>query len=174
MSDIQAPIKPKTRFGSATRDFIPAGEAPTAAELNRQKQLRAMGAGRVRMDFIPAEDHELKEPSGREAQGKEAIERSLAAQASAAREMWDGGVRKLQGLNVSQTIEAITQAPYAVMEMYLAIEMKHGQRKSVLDRFPALDPAVVARWEEVNSGAPIEASEGTDTKPKDAKEQDNG
>lgn len=158
----EADIAPK-RWGQATRDFIPADAERTHKEQERAKQLRAMGAGRVRLDFIPGPDHVLKPPQGRDTAGKEAVDRSIAAQASAARGMWEDGVAKLRGLNVQQTIEAITQAPYAVMEMYLAIELKHGQRKSVLDRFPALDPAVVERWEEVNSGAPIEATSGTAT-----------
>jgi hypothetical protein len=33
----------------------------------------------------------------------------------------------------------------------------------VLSQFPTVDPAVVKHWDEVNSGAPIEATSGTAT-----------
>jgi hypothetical protein len=168
------------KFGSrVVRDYIPAGKERTPEELERSKQLKAMGAGRVRMDFIPPAGHELKPPSGRADQASEALARSMARQASAARQDFQTGVERLQKLNVGQAVEAILQAPFSVQEMLLVAEKLNGNRVSVLNRFPQVDPATVARWGEINAGSPDpgvsgatnEASKGTaEALPTDAKE----
>ena len=161
----------KQRFGQATRDFIPANENPTPLEVERGKQLRALGAGRVRLDFVPGPDYVKAPPSGHKAQAHEALERAMARQASAAREEFQAAVARLRDMNVAQATEFITQAPTAIQEMYLVAEGLHGARKSILDRFPPQDPEAVKRWEEINSGAPDEASKGTaEALPTDAKE----
>jgi hypothetical protein len=48
--------------------------------------------------------------------------------------------------------------------MLLVGEKLNGNRSSVLSRFPEVDPAVVARWVAINSGAP-EASDGSGDEP---------
>lgn len=139
------------------RDFIPAGEKNTATKVALEAQkLRARGAGF--RDFIPSPDHKLLPPSGSEASHREAIERAMARQASAAREDFNNAVMKLKGQTVSQAIEAIRQAPYAVMEMTLVAEQLNGNRKSILQVFPEVDPEVVLRWKEINAGAPDPAT----------------
>ena len=148
-----------------TRDFIPAGAPKTPKEVERSKQLKAMGAGRVRLDFIPGPDHKMAPPSGRKEQAREALERALARQASAAREDYDTAIKTLAGLNVAQAIEHITQAPFSVQELLLVVEATHGKRSSILNRFPPVDPKAVLRWEEINSGAPDKASEAAPSGP---------
>lgn len=157
-------IVPKTarRFGAVVRDFIPAGDKQTAVERARNSRLRSGSNRRVTPDFIPTADHETKPPSGHAEASKQAIERSLAAQASAARGDFDNVVQKLKGMNVAQTIEAITQAPFAVQEQMLIAEQMHGNRKSVLDRFGTPDPTVAARWKVILDGAPKEAEASTE------------
>ena len=161
----------KAPLSNVTRDFIPADTARSPLEVEKQKQLRSMGGGKVRLDFIPLPGQEPLPPSGHKAAAAEALERAMARQASAAREEYQAGVNKLSGLNVSQAIEAITQAPLAIQEMLLVAESLNGNRKSILQHFPDVDPEQVTRWKAINDGAPDEASEGTDgSMPEDAKE----
>lgn len=135
----------------------------TPAERERHAKLKGMGRGASSRDFIPGPDHKLQPPSGSAAQGQEAIDRSMAAQASAARDMYQEAVKKLQSMNVGQAIEAIMQAPFAQQELLLVAEAQNGARKSILDRFGEPDPAAVARWAEIVNGAPAD-----DASPEDA------
>lgn len=140
------------------RDYIPEGEGVSAVE--RERFTRQRAAGGSRPDFIPGPDHKLAPRSGHAAQAKEALDRAMAAQGSAARADWDAGVLKLKNLNVGQAIEAIRQAPFAVQEMLLTIEMKHGQRSSILKAFPKVDPSVVENWDSILADAPASDEDG--------------
>ena len=154
-------ITPKTgHFGTATRDYIPEEEPKTAWEIERTKQLRAMGAGRVRLDFIPVEGFVIKPPSGKMAQGDEAISRALANQWGAEERDYADAVEKLRKLNVAQTIEAINQAPSTVQELLIVAETLNGHRSSVLNKFPQIDPLVVARWEKYTSTNEASVTDG--------------
>ncbi len=180
MSDVQrsywggSPIRERgTQVNGVIRDFIPADDELSDVEREKQKMLRAMGSGRRIADFIPGPDHELKPPSGAEAQAEEAIARAVAAQASSMRTEYQAAVTKLKGLNVGNAIEVILQAPPAVAELLLVAEKMNGNRKSITDRFGEVDPAAVARWASVaNDGATNEATEGTadEAKAEDAED----
>lgn len=139
----------------AVRDFIPEGERITPAERQRM-QLSRGSAGRP--DFIPEEGHESKPPSGKEEQFQDALERSLARQEHALRQEYNTAVERIQKLNVAQTIDLIGTAPYSVMELYLAVENLHGQRKGVLEAFPPVDPNVVERYRPFLSTNPAVAA----------------
>lgn len=145
---------------NVVRDFIPETKELSPTERARFQQLRSVAGGGVRADFVPGPNHVLRPPSGRKDSADLALERALARQAGAARQEFQGAVDRLRNLNVAQTIEHITQAPTAVQEMTLVAEALHGNRKSVLDRFTAVDPDVVARWKAINDGAPDGAQEG--------------
>jgi len=137
-------------------DFIPSlkDQPPAIREALEAAKRRARGQGF--RDFIPGPNHVKLPPSGSAAQHKEAIERSMARQASSAREDYNNAVEKLRNQTVSQAIESIRRAPYAVMEMTLVAEAENGNRKSILQTFPQVDPATVAHWKEINAGAPAE------------------
>jgi hypothetical protein len=152
----------RPQFGTVVRDFIPTTDDATPAELEKLKKLKGMGRGMGQRDFIPGPDHKLMPPSGSAEQGQEAIDRSMAAQASAAREMYQGAVKTLKELNVADAIEHITQAPFAQQELLLVAEARHGKRKSILDRFGEPDPAVAARWAVLVDGAPTDEASPED------------
>lgn len=141
------------------RDFIPDGKDPSPAEQARFATLRGSALGGARKDFIPGAGHELHRASGRRDQAREALERAMARQSSAARTDFQAGVERLRNLNVAQSIEAILQAPSAVQEMLLIAEAKNGNRKSILDRFPQVDPRTVANWESILADGPKPSDE---------------
>jgi hypothetical protein len=145
------------------RDYIPDPVDATAAERDRFNRARLSARGSTQRDFVPAPGHELRPPSGAKAQADAALTRALARQESAARDDFQTAVKKLKGLNVAQAIEAITQAPPAVADMMLVAEALNGNRTSILQRFAAVDPKSVTRWETINSGGADPAVGGVST-----------
>lgn len=140
----------------AVPDFIPSlkDQPPAIREALEAKKRQARGQGF--RDFIPGPNHVKLPASGGAAQHKEALERAMARQSSAAREDYENAVRKLKDQTVSQAIESLRRLPYAVMEMALVAEGLNANRKSILQAFPEVDPATVARWKEINAGKPAE------------------
>lgn len=137
-------------------DFIPAirDKSPAIKEALEAQQRRSRGQGF--RDFIPGPNHVKLPPSGSKASHKEALDRAMARQSSAARDDYAHAVQKLKDLTVMQAVEFIRQLPYAVMEMTLVAETLNGHRKSILQAFPEVDPETVAKWKEINAGSPAE------------------
>jgi len=122
------------------RDWIPAGETTPNEAIIIEKQRRGGARGLV-VDFIPGPGFEVRPPSGAKKQADEAVERAMRRQEYAIAEEWDAAVENLKKMTVAQAATFIASAPFAVQELYLTAELEHGNRKSLLDRFPEPDPA---------------------------------
>lgn len=140
---------------NVVRDYIPEDTELTASERARRDRFKAQVGRGVHPDFIPGEAHERKPGNSRTHNAAEALDRAMAAQASAAREEYENARLKLQGLNVMQAVEAIRQAPFSIQELMLVVETREGGRKGIISAFPPIDPAAVGNWENILADAPV-------------------
>lgn len=147
------------------RDYIPEGAAATPLEQRTRELTRRRGTSGQLADWIPdADTPSLAEPGGKFYSAKEALDRTLVAQATAAAAELTESVDRLKKMTVAQAIAHIQNLPYSQMELYLAAETLYGNRKSLLERFPPVDPAVIDRIKLIGADAAPAASDPDEAK----------
>lgn len=147
-------------MGQVVRDYIPDPGEATELERDRFNRARLTARGQSYSDFIPGPDHKLEPPSGSKAQADEALNRSLARQATAAKDEFDNVTLRLKDMTVAEAIAFITKAPTAIQEMGLVAESLSGNRTDILEHFAPVDPAAVKRWTDISKPKPRRRTDG--------------
>ena len=118
--------------GTVTRDFIPDGESPPG-------KAAALG---VRRDFVPDENTQVGRTRSQEESRRVAAD---AADVSVVREtarLEDEAVKKLDQMNVNESINYIRVQTPAIRDTYLKAEAENRNRATILKAFGNRDEEV--------------------------------